>query len=363
MNILVIEPHPEFGGGMEGFVLNMSCELNRRGHKIVLAYQDVGTMLGAYEQFAASSVQLDLPGFPMRQPARTLTQLIRLATLIKKENVETILSSHLGFLRVAAALRGMTRAKAWFHLGLPAIDCPLSTRMSLKLLAGGISPSAHTKETWAQAGWPSQRLHEVRNFVDPETFRPTDDKTGLRNRLGLPLDHALIGYIGRIVPEKGVETLIDAFNILAVDAPQADLLIVGRGDPAYVEALAAQCLWSDRLHILPPTPRPQDYFAAIDVACVPSHWAEPFSLVTCEAMASALPVVCSDVGVLAEIVGAENHDLVTPVGDCRALSAALLRLLRLNDLGAARGRTMRERAIELFGPKDVVDAYAHMMVH
>lgn len=37
MKILVIEPHPEFGGGMEGFTLRMSGELSKRGHEVFLA--------------------------------------------------------------------------------------------------------------------------------------------------------------------------------------------------------------------------------------------------------------------------------------------------------------------------------------
>jgi glycosyltransferase involved in cell wall biosynthesis len=286
---------------------------------------------------------------------------MQLTQLVKKEKVEAIFSSHLGFLRVAAALRVTTGVKAWFHLGLPATKPPLSTRLALKFLGGGISPAAHTRETWAVAGWPTKRLHLVRNFVDPEKFRPAHDKRALRVRLALPKDRALIGYIGRLVPEKGVETLIDAFNLLAPDAPAASLLILGRGKLAYVEALAERCLFPDRLQILPPTPATQDYFAAIDIACVPSKWAEPFPLVMGEAMASSVPVVCSDVGVLAEIIGEESRDLVAPAGDSRALAAALLRLLRLDDLGAARGEALRKRAIELFGPKDVIDAYERIM--
>lgn len=363
MKILVIEPQPEFGGGMEGVALNISRELAARGHDIILAYQCEGSMLSVYEQFGAVSVRIDLPGFPLRQPIRTLKQLIQLARLIKRKNIDTIFSSHLGFLRVAAALRIMTGAKAWFHLGLPAGNCALSTRMSLKLLSGGISPSAHTKKTWSDVGWPASRLHEVRNFVDPRTFRPRPDKLKLRKNLSLPMDRIMIGYVGRIVPEKGVGTLVDAFNMLALKAPSANLALIGQGDPVYLETLAKKCLYPDRMLVLPPTPRTQEYYAALDIACVPSEWSEPFSLATVEAMASALPVVCADVGILAAILGPENQDLVTPAGDCRALAAVLLRLTSLGDLGAARGKALRERAVGLYGPTEVVDAYERIMTH
>jgi hypothetical protein len=192
MRILVIEPDPEFGGGSEGFALNMRRELAKRDHEIILspirsAVRCLADMSGSSPRPCSSTCAV----FP-RQPVRMMKQLTRLARLIRWQEIDRIFSSHLGFPRVATALCVLTGAMEWPHPGPPAMDCSISTRISQKLLGGGISPAPDTKETWADARWPARRLDEVRSFVDRQTFRPASDKIGPRKRLGLPPNRALL---------------------------------------------------------------------------------------------------------------------------------------------------------------------------
>ncbi|MCC3244467.1 glycosyltransferase family 4 protein [Methylocystis sp. WRRC1] len=317
-------------------------------------------MIPAYAAFISGRTRLDLPGFPLRQPLRAAAQIMRLARLIRENRIDTIFSSHLGFLRVAAVLRILTGARAFFHLGLPAGDLRWTVRLSAPFLGGGIAPAAHTKETWLAAGWPRKTLHEIRNYVDTEFFHPVADKSEPRRRLGLPTEKKLIGYIGRIVPEKGVRTLVEAFNQLATTVADVDLILMGRGEPAYRLSLVSNADLRSRIHILPPAPNTQEYFAALDIACVPSECEETFPLAMLEAMSSGLPVVCSDVGMLPKIVGEANRDLVFRAGDALELSHVLARILSAPNM-TERGMSLRKRAIEYYGPRDVVDAYERLM--
>jgi glycosyltransferase involved in cell wall biosynthesis len=72
-------------------------------------------------------------------------------------------------------------------------------------------------------------------------------------------------------------------------------------------------------------------------------------------MGCAVPVIVSDVGILAEVVG--NASLVFKPGDADMLRERLLRWLSHPDASAAEGRRLREITVERYGPQPSVDRY------
>ncbi len=138
-------------------------------------------------------------------------------------------------------------------------------------------------------------------------------------------DRVTVGMLGRLVPEKGLATLLDALVL----EPRLHARIGGSGPLESVLAdWAAERGVADRVELIGPVdPEAVDeFYRSIDVLAVPSvaraGWTEQFGRVAVEAMAMDVPVVSSDAGALPDVVGGAG--IVVPEQDAAALAAALL---------------------------------------
>ena len=192
--------------------------------------------------------------------------------------------------------------------------------------------------------------------VDPERFSPGDGRP-MRERLGL--DGALVvGFVGRLVHDKGVQVLLDAFARLP--DPSARLLIVGTGpDRAALLAQAARLGIDGRIVWLAALPHEEvvDCLRAMDLMVVPSitaaRWKEQFGHVLIEAMACGVPVIGSDSGEIPNVIGAAG--LTFPEGDAAALGEALVHLQAEPAGREELGRRGRERVLECFTHQVLAD--------
>ncbi|GGO76377.1 glycosyltransferase [Nonomuraea cavernae] len=188
-------------------------------------------------------------------------------------------------------------------------------------------------------GVPEQRIMVVPCGVDLDTFRP-DGPVAARSSRPRVLS------IGRQVPRKGVDTIVQAMRRL----PGAELLIAGgRRDgeeAARLRGLAARHGLGDRVRLMGSVPREQvpALMRSADVV-VTVPWYEPFGMVAIEAMACGVPVVASAVGGHLDTVA--GCGLLVPPRRPRALARALEDVLghpdRRRALGAAGLRRARER--------------------
>ena len=123
------------------------------------------------------------------------------------------------------------------------------------------------------------------NGVDAQLFRPATDATErarLREQFGLPEGRILALFVGRLVPKKGIDLVLEAAD------PAFDVVVVGRGDAGLLEG-------RERVHFLgerPPRVVAQVY-RACDLFVLPTT-GEVFPLVVKEAMSAGLPVVTTD---------------------------------------------------------------------
>lgn len=360
MKILALEPRPAFGGGSEGILLSLSQELASRHHDLFLLYEEADNMLPAYSSFCRDVIQTRLIGFRRRQPIETWESISRIGHILKQHRIDVVVSSHLGFVPVQAIVRRLYGVPSLFHLGLPGPSPSWFRKWTYSTTGFGVAPSAHTMETWLQAGWPRETLDVIPNWIDTERFRPASNRTMVRSSLDIPSDAACIVFIGRMTPEKGIEVLLDAFSLALEVLPNAMLIMVGSMDDAYrprwnhrLQGLPAAT--RERVHVRPVTAKPEQYLAAADVTCIPSIWQEPFGLTALEAMACAVPTVVSNVGVLPDLVG--NVKLVSNPGDAGMLKERLLWWLVRPDASAEEGHRLRERAITHYASQQSVDRY------
>jgi len=178
--------------------------------------------------------------------------------------------------------------------------------------------------------------------VDLEMFRPAE----------LTAERPFtIGYVGRLLPAKGVLVLIDALTRIKSDNWR--LLIVGDGtERAAMERTLAEHGLSERCEFTGAVPyeKTPEYFQKLDVLVVPTITTnkirEQFGRVIVEAMACRVTVVGSTCGAIPEVIG--DAGIIVPENDSAALAAQLQRLLRDENLRKTLAEAGRRRTAENF---------------
>jgi glycosyltransferase involved in cell wall biosynthesis len=179
------------------------------------------------------------------------------------------------------------------------------------------------------------------------------------------MEATVVLYVGRLIQEKGVTELLEAFA--AIGPTNTYLVYVGDGDQQQRIKLAANTLGVvDKVRVLPGVPYrhlPKMY-ASADIVAAPSlptpYWEEQFGMVLVEAMACGRPLITTDSGAISEVVG-DAARVVAPY-EHSALTEALLELLTDDMLRAELGSAGFARARELYAVPVVApliaDAYA-----
>ena len=204
----------------------------------------------------------------------------------------------------------------------------LLRRFSARIIAN----AAVLKDIMTQRlGIEPGRVTVVPNGVDGDFFTPDESA-----RAEIPL----VVCVARLVAEKDIPTLLAAFRLVQADIPAARLEIVGNGPGA---APASQ-----NVRFVPGTADIRPHLNRAWAFALSSR-SEASPNVILEAMASGLLVVAPRVGGIPELVEDKRTGLLVPPGDPKALSQALIRVLRDGELRQAMGRAGRERALAAFG--------------
>lgn len=185
----------------------------------------------------------------------------------------------------------------------------------------------------------------VPSGVDVDRLRAAaPPRAEARGHLGLPADAFVVAALGRFVPIKGFDLLVEALPAVVAGVGSARLLLIGDGpERAALEARAAALGVAGRLHVTGATTDVTGCLAAADVVAAPSR-NEGMGRALVEAMALGIPVVGAAVGgIPAVIVDGECGRLVPP-GDSPALATALVDLGRDGALRGKLGEAARRRA-------------------
>jgi glycogen synthase len=210
---------------------------------------------------------------------------------------------------------------------------------------------------------PLDKIDVVPNgiYVRPDPFASDEQRRAFRRRF-VEDDQLLVYYVGRIVYEKGLHVLLEAWPGVLAGLPHARLVIAGAGGylPALMQlaeelGIAAQVTFAG---FIPDDERDQLYHAA-DVAVFPSLY-EPFGIVALEAMAADCPVVVAATGGLAEVVTAHETGLTVQPNDPAALAWGILHSLQHPDWSRARAKNAYHVARDSFNWHTIASATAEV---
>lgn len=190
------------------------------------------------------------------------------------------------------------------------------------------------------------RIEPSKVVVIPYGYAPgaPTSPTRVRESLGVDSDAPLVIAVGRLVPQKGHDVLIRAFEAVSRNVPRAQLVIVGEGPSrAELERLAGSLGIGEVVHLVGQRDDALEFLRAATLVVHPSRW-EGFGIVLLEAMSFAKPIVASAVSAIPEIIEHGRSGLLVPPDDPEMLGSAIRDALLSPDRDAMgfRGRQILE---------------------
>jgi len=197
----------------------------------------------------------------------------------------------------------------------------------------------------------------IGNGVDITKFDAPHDKR-LKYSLDFNDNNKIIGFIGRLVKEKGVEELLLSMKSVIKIIPEAKLLIIGKtlssDRGGFNKKLITKNHLEDKITFTGLREDIPNLLSIIDVFALPSY-REGMPRSILEAMASRKPVVATNIrGCREEVVDGETG-LLIPIKNTDALADAIIKILSNPELAKKMGEAGRKRAIEKFDEKMVLE--------
>ena len=346
-------------GGAERALVALATGLDRRlWQPSVVALDGAGALAGVLR---SAGIAVECLGVDRRKPGRAILALAgalrrsrpRLVqSFLFHANVASRLAAPLaGWPWVVGGLRVAERQRGW-HLRLDRLTSRLSTGSAC--VSEGVRRFSDES-----AGLDPDRLVVIPNGVDPAPF----DRAGVVDRasIGVPPGATLALYVGRLAPQKGLVTLLDAAS--EVTRARADWHLVLAGDGPDRDALDARIgadpALSGRVHRLGRRDDVAGLMKAADLLVLPSIW-EGMPNVVLEAMAARLAVVGTAVEGTEDLVVPGRTGWLVPPGEASPLAQALIEAAE--DPARLRwfGDEARVRVEAEFTPARVVESYQRL---
>lgn len=200
------------------------------------------------------------------------------------------------------------------------------------------------------------------NGVDSSRFHPaaTNGSNDQCLSPGLTPETPVVGFVGRLVRDKGIDDLVRAFQtIVLARFPAARLLAIGDFEPGDPVGDATRAFLTRGAEALTPgfVENPAPWYRVMTVLAFPSY-REGFPNVPLEAAATQIPTVAYEVTGTVDAIQHENTGILVPAGDWKRLGEALCEYLANPELREAHGLAARDRVLEEFPQQVVWQAWA-----
>jgi len=388
--LLLAQFFPPDIGGEERHVFNLANTLADRGHEVAVATQrldgvpDQEVLPSGVRVYRFATTAMRLPGVyssnrAHHPPVPDPLGVRELARIVRNECPDVV-HAHNWIINSALALRRHSATKPRFGLVLTLHDysqvCATKRLMRADVSCPGPKasrclPCASTHygpvvgpvtvaATSVMRAWKERAIDHIisvsqavadgnripdgpsssviPNFVlDSALLPPTDDparRTSGDGSFAVPKEPFVL-FVGEFSHEKGLHTLLDAYESLGEHRPA--LMLVGRrtsDTPTWLPSGAEMHLDWPHEHVLAA-------FQRCLMAVLPSVWPDPCPTTVLEAMASGRPVIASSVGGVVDMIADGASGLLVPPGDTAGLAVAMDRLLADEDLRARLGASAK----------------------
>jgi glycosyltransferase involved in cell wall biosynthesis len=369
--VLAAEPT---GGGVLRHVLDLAEGLPRRGFRVLLVHAKCGIdgafaeRLGRSREFGYETASLDVQRAPGKHDVGATVALRR---AIQDFGGADVLHGHSSKAGALARLGRWSRARrvvytphAWYTQN-PALGA--ASRTAYRLIERAlavvtdriISVSSDEAEHAVELGIGRRKLVLIENGI--ETWTPAQvaqARAATRERLGIAADDVVVGFLGRLAPQKAPDVTVRVFRQLLDERPTTRVVLAGDGpEAASVRALMGELGIADRVLALPRANGPE-VIPAFDLFLMTSRY-EGFPYVLLEALAAGCAIVTSRVGGVADcVVDGVNGSIVDTL-DPDPIARAVLAIVNDPARLAAMRTQARERAA-LFSIDRMLDRTADL---
>jgi len=341
-------------GGMETCVAALIGHLPRDRFTVSAVCPYEGEVADALRAAGADVLVLPMPDDPPWSSIQAGCAFVRAAGV-------DVLHAHLPNAHVLAGLIGRLAGRpvlATLHgRQLQAADLEVHR-------AAGTFVHTVCRHSYYQAlgmGVDARALSCIPNGVDTQRYQPGESRGALRASLGLEPSVPLVGFVGRLSPEKAPEVFVRAALLLRHLAPEAHCVICGDGPlRESLQAQVERMQLEGRVHFVGLRRDMPEVYRALDV-CVCTSNSEGMPLALMEAMASALPVVATRVGGVPDLVEHGRTGWLVGPRDYEGAAQAIARLLAHDDERHGMGRRARERAVQHFALDESIARTAELL--
>ncbi|MEZ4729015.1 MAG: glycosyltransferase family 4 protein [Caldilineaceae bacterium] len=349
---------------LEHLLLNQLSSIRQAGYEVV-GISAPGPEAAVVE--AAGIRHLSVPMTRNFTPGADLKAVTQLAQVMRRERF-SIVHTHTpkpGLLgQLAARMAGVpivinTLHGFYFHDGMPSVWRNFyiwTEKVAARCSDIILSQNQEDVQTAIKLGIaPPEKIKPLGNGIDVRRFDRARIAPAsldrLREELHLRADRPVIGFVGRLVAEKGILELLEAARIVLKQAPDAQFLVIGPIDydkpdaltPAIAEeyGVAHAFTFTGLRHDMP------ELYALMDLFVLPSH-REGFPRSPMEASALGVPSIVTDIRGCREAVAHGKNGLLAPLYDVQALAAAMIELIKAPTKARQMGAVGRQMALARF---------------
>ncbi len=343
-------------GGAQKLLVTFGQEARARGvETTVITLNDDVTAQPVARELEGLGVRVQIfPGRGLLDPAR----IFRLTGFVRSGGFDVI-QTHLTYANILGALAGRLA-------GVPVINTLHSVGQDSRhqnALRDGMENwvMRHLAARVVAVGYKIAEVHQPRlkrfdvevipNAVPVPTLPSMVERMKVRGELTGDASRMLIISVGRLSPPKGFSDLLRAFALVQPAYPHTTLMIVGDGVLCADLAEETRELGLEGSVLLPGARDDVGrLLAASDLYVSSSHW-EGLPLGVLEAMMAGLPVACTDVGDLPQVVVQNETGLIVPAHQPEQLAAVMRRLMEDAPLRVRMGKAARLRAQQVYSPE------------
>lgn len=349
--------------GAEAVILNLSRSLDPSSHSSVLAVfsNSSNPNLQLHEAATRQGIESHLIPCRGQMDPSVLQSIRRLADRVKPDVVhahgyKADIYTYLAMRKSSIPL--VSTCHTWYDNDLVVSLYGAADRYVLRKYAAVVSVSDEVTQRLLRSGVAAQKIHLVRNGIE---LQPFDAATPtLREDSRIPHGNFIVGLIGRLASEKGVDIFLRAAARVVVAIPSASFVVAGDGpDRRALEAMIYQLKLRDKVFMLGRRDDMPSIYASLDIM-VSSSRQEGLPIALLEGMASRLPIIATSVGDVPSLIIHDESGMLVPAEDDETLAQAIVSLLRDSAARQRLGARARQTIEQEFSANRMAADYLHV---